>query len=62
MLIIFINITRTLMFGLSGCQSISAITILTSIVFYFAANDGLKQNAFIYVFAIALTMLIVGRL
>ena len=49
------------MFGLSGCQSISAITILTSIVFYFAANDGLKQNAFIYVFSIALTLLIVGR-
>ena len=49
------------MFGMTTSQSVASIVLLVSIVFYFAANTGLKQNAFIYIFAIALTMLIVGR-
>jgi hypothetical protein len=42
-------------------QWLSSIVIVASIIFYFAANTGLKQNAFIYVFGIALTVLIVGK-
>ena len=42
-------------------QWISSIVIIASIIFYFAANNGLKQNAFLYVFGIALTVLIVGN-
>lgn len=49
------------MFGISTSQAIAAIVILVSIVFYFAANSGLKQNAFIFVFSVALTVLIVGN-
>lgn len=41
-------------------QSIAAIAILASIVLYFAANTGSQQNAFIFIFAISLLMLIVG--
>lgn len=48
------------MYGLSSSQTVSSVIILVSIVFYFAANNGLKQNVFLYFFAIALTMLIVG--
>lgn len=50
------------MYGLSTSQWVSSLTILTSIVFYFCANTGLKQNAFLYIFAIALTVLIVGNM
>lgn len=50
------------MFGLSGSQSIAAIVMLASIIMYFGANSGLKQNAFIFVFAVALTIIIVGKL
>lgn len=46
--------------GFSTSQWISVVAIVVSIVFYFAANSGLKQNAFLYVFGIALTVLIVG--
>ena len=49
------------MFGLTTSQSVASITILASIIFYFAATNGLKQNAFIYIFSIAVTMLIVGN-
>ena len=42
-------------------QYITSIVIVASIIFYFAANTGLKQNAFLYVFGIALTVLIVGN-
>jgi hypothetical protein len=43
-------------------QWISSLVIVASIIFYFAANTGYKQNAFLYVFGIALTVLIVGKL
>ena len=49
------------MYGFSTSQSMAAISMLVSIVLYFGANSGLKQNAFIYFFGIALTMLIVGN-
>ena len=49
------------MYGFSTSQSVAAISMLVSIVLYFGANSGLKQNAFIYFFGIALTMLIVGN-
>lgn len=48
------------MFGLSYSQSITAYVMLASIIMYFGANTGLKQNAFIFVFAVALTIMIVG--
>lgn len=48
------------MFGMTTSQAIAAITILVSIVLYFAANTGSQQNAFIFLLAIALLMLIVG--
>lgn len=57
-----INICCVKMFGLSTSKSVAAITMLVSIVLYFGANSGLKQNAFIFVFAVALTILIVGML
>ncbi len=47
--------------GFTYSQWITSIVIVTSIIFYFAANTGSKQNAFIYVFGIALTVLIVGK-
>lgn len=47
--------------GFSTSQWAAVIAIIVSIVFYFAANSGLKQNAFLYVFGIALTVLIVGK-
>ncbi len=48
------------MFGLTTSQSIASVLLLVFIVLYFAANTGTKQNAFIYMFAIALVVLIVG--
>lgn len=48
------------MFGLSTSQSIASVLILVFIVLYFAANNGLKQNAFIYMFGLAVVVLIVG--
>ncbi len=49
------------MYGLTTSQSIAAISILVTIVFYFAANSGLKQNAWIFLFAVAVTVLVVGK-
>ena len=49
------------MFGLTTSQSIASVLLVVFIVFYFAANSGSKQNAFIYMFAIALVVLIVGK-
>lgn len=48
------------MFGLTTSQSIAVIILVCTIVFYFAANTGIKQNAFLYIFIITLTVLIVG--
>lgn len=45
----------------SSSQSITVVVLIASIIFYFAATSALKQNAFLYVFAIALTILIVGN-
>ena len=53
-------ILRLVMFGLSCSQSTAAIVMLASIVLYFAANTTLKQNAFIFLFAVTLTIIIVG--
>lgn len=50
------------MFGLTTSQSIASVLLVVFIVFYFAANTGTKQNAFIYMFAIALVVLIVGNI
>jgi hypothetical protein len=41
-------------------QWISTIVLVASIIFYYAATTGLKQNAFLYVFSIALLVLVVG--
>lgn len=49
------------MFGMSTSQSIAVVLIVVFIVFYFAANTGLMQNAFIFLFAIAGIVLIVGN-
>ena len=49
------------MYGYTTSQKVAAISMLVSIVLYFGANSGLKQNVFIYFFGIALTMLIVGN-
>lgn len=49
------------MFGLTTSQSIASVLLLVFIVFYFAANTGSKQNAFIYMFSITLIVLIVGN-
>lgn len=46
--------------GYTTSQWISTTVIIISIIFYFAANNTLKQNAFLYVFGIALTVLVVG--
>lgn len=48
------------MLGLTTSQSVAVLFILSSIVLYFAANSGGMQNAFIFVFAIAGIVLIVG--
>jgi len=48
------------MFGLTTSQSIASVLLLVFIVMYFAATNGLKQNAFIYLFAITAIVLIVG--
>ncbi len=48
------------MFGLTTSQAFTSIVILASIVLYFAANTGIQQNAFIYIFSIAVTCLVVG--
>lgn len=50
------------MFGLSTSQSIAAVLLLAFIICYFAANSGIKQNAFIYLFSITLIVLIVGNI
>lgn len=50
------------MFGLTTSQSIAAVLIVVFIVMYFAANTGIKQNAFIYLFGIAAVVLIVGNI
>jgi len=42
-------------------QWISSIVLVASIVFYFAARTGQQQNAFLYVFGVALVVLIVGK-
>lgn len=49
------------MFGITTSQSIAVVLIVVFIVFYFAANSGLMQNAFIFLFAIAAIVLIVGN-
>jgi hypothetical protein len=49
------------MFGLTTSQSIASVLLLVFIVMYFAANSGIKQNAFIYLFATTLIVLIVGK-
>jgi hypothetical protein len=46
--------------GFTTSQWISSIVIVASIIFYFAARTGLQQNAFLYVFGVALVVLIVG--
>lgn len=48
------------MFGLSTSQSIASVLLLVFIVMYFAATNGLKQNVFIYLFAMTAIVLIVG--
>jgi hypothetical protein len=42
-------------------QWISSIAVVVSIIFYFAARTGSQQNAFLYVFGVALVVLIVGN-
>lgn len=49
------------MFGLTTSQSIASVLILVFIVMYFAANNGLKQNAFLFMFAVTTIVLIVGK-
>jgi ABC-type nickel/cobalt efflux system permease component RcnA len=48
------------MFGLTTSQSIASVLILVFIIFYFAANSGIQQNAFIYLLATTIIVLIVG--
>lgn len=50
------------MFGLSTSQSIASVLLLVFIVMYFAAPNGLKQNAFLFLFATTGVVLIVGKL
>lgn len=47
--------------GFTTSQWISSLVLVASIIFYFAANTGIKQNAFLYVFGVALTVLVVGK-
>lgn len=47
--------------GYSTSQWITTTVLIASIILYFAANNTLKQNAFLYVFTIALIVLIVGK-
>ena len=42
-------------------QWISSMVLVASIIFYFAARTGLQQNAFLYVFGVALLVLVVGK-
>jgi hypothetical protein len=49
------------MFGLTGSQSIASVLLLVFIIMYFAATNGLKQNAFIFLFATTAIVLIVGN-
>lgn len=47
--------------GFTTSQWISSLVLVASIIFYFGANTGIKQNAFLYVFGVALTVLVVGK-
>lgn len=47
--------------GFTTSQWVSSIVLIASIIFYFGANTGIKQNAFLYVFGVALTVLVVGN-
>lgn len=47
--------------GFTTSQWISSIVLVASIIFYFAARTGQQQNAFLYVFGVALVVLIVGK-
>lgn len=52
----------TFRMGFTTSQWISSIVVVASIIFYFAARTGLQQNAFLYVFGVALVVLIVGMI
>jgi hypothetical protein len=60
-IIIAIILTKNSMFGLTGSQSIASVLLLVFIIMYFAATNGLKQNAFIFLFATTAIVLIVGN-
>ena len=45
--------------GFTTSQWIASVSLVVSIVFYFAATSGLKQNAFLFFFGVALTVLVV---
>jgi hypothetical protein len=47
--------------GFTTSQWITTIVLVASIIFYYGANSGIKQNAFLYVFGVALTVLVVGK-
>jgi hypothetical protein len=49
------------MFNLTTSQAVSSVLILSFIICYFGANTVSTQNAFIYLFSIAIVMLIVGN-
>jgi inner membrane protein involved in colicin E2 resistance len=48
--------------GFTTSQWIASVSLVVSIVFYFAATSGLKQNAFLFFFGVALTVLVVGMM
>jgi len=47
--------------GFTTSQWISTVVLVASIIFYFAARTGSQQNAFLYVFGVALLVLVVGN-
>jgi hypothetical protein len=47
--------------GFTTSQWITSVVLIASLIFYFGANSGIKQNAFLYVFGVALTVLVVGK-
>jgi membrane-bound ClpP family serine protease len=48
------------MFGFSSSQKIEIVVIVASLILYFCGITYAQQNAWIYVFSIALLCLVVG--
>lgn len=48
------------MFGFSSSQKIEIVVIVASLILYFCGITHAQQNAWIYVFSIALLCLVVG--